>query len=99
MVFHLSEMNRIEKNKQREITEDESIEYLKKAVQKLKETPISNPEEIEILESLLPQMATLEEVQEFLNTLDSSMNKGAIMKSVKEKFGPLVDMKQVSKMV
>jgi uncharacterized protein YqeY len=99
MVFHLSEIRNIGKNKQRETTEEEAIQYVKKAVQKLKEAPNSNPKEIALLESLLPQMASEEDVQTFLDTLDSDMNKGQIMKAVRDHFGPLVDMKYVSSLV
>jgi uncharacterized protein YqeY len=97
MQFHLSEVSQIGKNSgNRETTDDEAIQYLKKAVQKLKENTYSNSEEISVLESLLPSMATDEQIKDFLSTIDmSSMNKGQIMGAVKSHFGVLVDMKKV----
>jgi hypothetical protein len=44
-------------------------------------------------------MASREEVQAFLDTLEDASNKGVVMKAVKQKFGTLVDMKMVSSMV
>lgn len=100
MVFHLSEIDNIGKNAgNRETTEDEALQYVKKAVQKLKENPVASAEEIATLESLLPQMATEEEVRAFLATLPTDANKGQIMSAVKKQFGALVDMKMVAQMV
>lgn len=95
MQFHISEVTNIGKNKGRETTEDEAIQYMKKAVQKLEENEHSDKREIDLLKGLLPKMATEEEVRAFLATVDTS-NKGAVMKAVREKFGALVDMKMVS---
>jgi uncharacterized protein YqeY len=97
MQFHLSEVSQIGKNSgNRDTQDDEVIQYLKKTVQKLKENSYSNVEEIVVLESLLPSMATDEQIKEFLSALDlSSMNKGQIMGAVKSHFGVLVDMKKV----
>jgi len=97
MQFHLSEVSQIGKNcGNRDTQDDEVIQYLKKTVQKLKENSYSNVEEIVVLESLLPSMATDEQIKEFLSALDlSSMNKGQIMGAVKSHFGVLVDMKKV----
>ena len=99
MVFHMSEIQKIGKDKQRQTTEDEAIQYVKKAVQKIKDTPNYNQQEVDLLESLLPQMASESDVQEFLNGLDPSLNKGQVMKAVKDHFGALVDMKYVSSLV
>lgn len=97
MVFHLSEVENIGKNAgNRDTTEDEAIQYVKKAVQKLKENPHANVDEIALLEELLPKMASLEEVQTFLRTLGDTSNKGTVMKAVKQEFGALVDMKMVA---
>jgi uncharacterized protein YqeY len=97
MQFHLSEVSQIGKNSgNRDTQDDEVIQYLKKTVQKLKENSYSNVEEIVVLESLLPSMATDEQIKEFLSALDlTSMNKGQIMGAVKSHFGVLVDMKKV----
>lgn len=100
MVFHLSEVDNIGKNAgNRETTEDEALQYVKKAVQKLKENPAASAEEIALLESLLPSMATEEEVRAFLATLPADANKGQIMGAVKKQFGALVDMKMVAGLV
>ena len=100
MVFHLAEVEKIGKNAgNRETTEDEAIQYVKKTVQKLNEDQYSNKEEATLLEGLLPQMASREEVQTFLATLEDTSNKGVVMKAVKQRFGTLVDMKMVAGMV
>lgn len=101
MQFHLSEVSQIGKNAgNRATTDDEAIQYLKKAVQKLKENTHSNPDEIVTLEQLLPQMASDEDIVSFLETLDiKNMNKGQIMGSVKKNFGTLVDMKRVGELL
>lgn len=108
MVFHLAEVNKIGKNKEnRETTEDEAIQYVKRTVQNLKEDQFSDEDdikrEIELLESLLPKMASEDEVRAFImaeveNGLDIT-NKGMVMKAVRSHFGALVDMKMVSNLV
>ena len=97
--YHLSEVTNIGKNKQRETTEDEAIQYIKKTVSKLESDEYANPQEIAVLNSILPQMASEEDVKAFLEGLDANMNKGQIMKAVREEFGALVDMKMVSGLV
>jgi uncharacterized protein YqeY len=100
MVFHLSEIENIGKNAgNRETTEDEALQYVKKTVQKLKENPAAKLEEIAMLEGLLPQMASEAEVRAFLDTLPDLTNKGAVMGAVKKQFGALVDMKMVAGMI
>lgn len=97
--FHMSEVSKIGKSKgNRETTEDEAIQYVKRAVAGLKANPHADATETSLLEALLPQMASREDVAEFLKTIDNS-NKGVVMKSVKERFGALVDMKMVSEML
>ncbi len=100
VVFHLAEVQKIGKNKgDRETTEDEAVQYVKKAVQKLKENEHANPDEITALESLLPKMATRDEVQKFLDTIDDKSNKGFVMGQLKKEFGVLIDMKMASGML
>ena len=105
IVFHVAEVEKIGKNKDnRETTEEEAIQYVKKTVQKLKEDQYSNDEtqrEIELLETLLPNMASEDEVRAHIFMLEAEQgldisNKGAVMKAVKAEFGALVDMKMVS---
>ena len=96
--YHIAEVAKIGKDKHRETTEEEAIQYIKKVVQRLEEDEYADPVEIAVLSKLLPAMATEEEVRAFLDTIDTS-NKGATMKAVREKYGALVDMKMVSGMV
>lgn len=104
IVFHLAEIDKIGKNKDdRETTEEEAIQYVKKTVQKLKVDQFASEEtrrEIELLENLLPKMASEDEVRAFISMLEAEQgldlsNKGAVMKAVKQEFGALVDMKMV----
>jgi uncharacterized protein YqeY len=108
IVFHLAEVEKIGKNKDnRETTEEEAIQYVKKTVQKLKEDQFANNEtqrEVELLETLLPKMATEDEVREHISMLETekgldTTNKGMVMKAVKAEFGALVDMKMVAGML
>ena len=105
IVFHVAEVEKIGKNRDnRETTEEEAIQYVKKTVQKLKEDQYANDEtrrEIELLETLLPKMASEDEVRAHIFMLEAEQgldlsNKGAVMKAVKAEFGALVDMKMVS---
>jgi uncharacterized protein YqeY len=96
MQFHIAEVSKIGKNNGRETTEDEAIQYIKKAVQRLKEDEHSDVAEIEVLEAMLPKLASEEDVLKFLATLSTEFNKGQIMKAVRQEFGALVDMKMVS---
>lgn len=105
MQFHVAEVSKVGKsNGNRNTTEDEAIQYLKKTVQKLKENEFADQEEIAVLEALLPQMASVDEVRSFVFSLEAEQgldisNKGAVMKAVKEHFGSLVDMKMVGSML
>ncbi len=109
IVFALSEIEKVGKNNgNRATTEDEAI----KVVQKLLVTVNENIKYAEqkadlvrlveldlekaILESVLPQMASDEEVRNYLQSsfVEMPANKGVIMKVLKEKFGALVDMKR-----
>lgn len=102
MQFHVSEVSAIGKSKNnRDTTDEEAIQYIKKTVQKLKENLNSDEQEISILEGLLPRMATIDEVRDYLFHLEANegidlSNKGVVMKAVKKEFGSLVDMKMVS---
>jgi uncharacterized protein YqeY len=102
--FHLSEIANIGKANNRDTTEDEAITYLKKAVSKLKDNEFHNVVEAQILENLLPQMASADEVRQFVFHLEATegldiSNKGAVMKAVKAEFGVRVDMKMVASML
>lgn len=104
MQFHLAELSKIGKNKNRDTTEDEAIQYLKKTIQRLSEDQYSDSQELDVLENLLPKMATRDEVRAHVFHLESTegldiSNKGAVMKAVKAEFGALVDMKMVGEML
>ena len=105
MQFHTAEVSKIGKgNGNRDTTEDEAIQYLKKTVQKLNENEFADKEEISVLESMLPRMATEDEVRTHVFYLEATegldiSNKGAVMKAVRSKFGSLVDMKMVAGML
>lgn len=105
MQFHVSEIVKIGKSSgNRDTTEDEAIQYIKKTVQKLKENEFADKEEIAVLEELLPRMATADEVRAHVFHLEATegldiSNKGAVMKAVKAEFGSLVDMKMVAGML
>lgn len=97
--FHLSEIQKIGKNaSNRETTEDEAVQYLKKTLQRLREDSFSKQEEILLLEPLLPQMLSEEQMQDFISRCEN-LSKGDIMKLAKREFGSKVDMKQLSQLV
>lgn len=105
MQFHVSEVANIGKSAgNRDTTEDEAIQYLKKAVQKLKESLNSDTREISLLEELLPRMATQDEVRGYLQHLQTVenldvSNRGTVMRAVKSHFGSCVDMRMVAGML
>lgn len=105
MLFHLSEIVKIGKNDgNRDSTEAEALQYVKKTVQKLKENPYAVPAEIDLLEKFLPAMASRDQVRAHIFMLEAEQgldisNKGAVMKAVKAEFGALVDMKMVAEML
>jgi uncharacterized protein YqeY len=109
ITFALSEIEKVGKNNgNRETTNDEAIKVVQKLIATVNENirfaSNSNDEsrlaalnfEKQILESALPQMATDEEVREFLSAIfiTAPANKGVVMKELKAKFGSLVDMKR-----
>jgi uncharacterized protein YqeY len=103
MQFHIAEISKLGKAENREPSEEQSVQYLKKTVQRLKEDEFSNQSEFVLLEKILPELATAEDIRVFLFNLTESgidvSNKGIVMKSIKQEFGALVDMKMVSSML
>ena len=93
MVFHLSEIKQIGKKENREPTSDDTVQYVKRAVAKLKQDNFANPVEIEVLSTYLPKMAT---EQELLTVITAAIAAGGsigeVMKEVKTKFGATADM-------
>jgi uncharacterized protein YqeY len=105
--FVLSEVSKIGKSKgDRETTDDEAITVLKKMLTVAEsnlelavedKSSVLLEAEIEFLKSVLPSMATEEEVTEFLkNTFSEKTHKGVVFKAAKEKYGSLVDMMKLA---
>lgn len=104
IVFALSEIEKVGKNAgNRVTTDDEAIRVVQKLIATIDENIrvttdavrlIAFNQEKSILVSALPQMASEDEVRQFLATLNTPANKGVVMRALKEKFGSLVDMKQ-----
>lgn len=104
IVFALSEIEKVGKNAgNRETTDDEAIRVVQKLIATIDENIrvttdavrlIAFNQEKSILVDALPQMASEDEIRQFLATLDTHANKGVVMRALKEKFGSLVDMKQ-----
>lgn len=106
ITFALSEIEKIGKNNgNRVTTNDEAIKVVQKLVATIDENlkldiddgrRIALSHEKNILLSVLPQMASDEDVRNYLlaSFVETPQNKGVIMKVLKEKFGALVDMKR-----
>jgi uncharacterized protein len=115
IVFALSEIEKVGKNAgNRETTEDEAIRVIQKIISTIDENLKHADEnrkvhlnyEKTILSSVLPRMATDEEVIAFLKdryvfaaAAGEMPNKGAIMKELRGRFGALVDMKRAGTIV
>lgn len=98
LAYHVASITAVGKDREnRETTEDETVQYIKRAVNKLQEGGLGSGEECKYLESLLPIMVSEEELRAFISSLGLTQ-KGDIMKAVKEKYGQSVDMKKVSSM-
>ena len=108
ITFVLSEIEKIGKNAgNRDTTEDEATKVVQKLVATLKDNlnyrltesdEAATKAQITILESVLPQMVTDEQVSSYITDLAFDpafiMNKGNVMKAIRSKFGALVDMKR-----
>lgn len=116
IMFAISEIEKVGKNNgNRQTTDDEAI----KVVQKLIITIDSNISlttddgrkiafsyEKQILSSVLPQMASEEEVSVYLDNymttrtkMGETPKKGEIMKAIRDQFGAKVDMKRSGEIV
>jgi len=105
-VYVLSEIENIGKNSgNRQTTEDEAVSVIKKMIDKNKSaiSVIKDENKIEILkseisllETILPELASEDDVRLYLSQefgQETPSNKGVVMKALKTKFGSLVDMK------
>lgn len=111
--FALSEIEKIGKNAgNRATTDDEAIRVIQKIVSTINENlthadtdrKVHLNYEKTVLESVLPQMATEDEVVDFLQEtfggkLAEIPKKGEIMRALREEFGSLVDMKRAGAIV
>lgn len=114
IVFTLSEIDNIGKNKgNRETTEDEAIKVIQKQIATIDENlkldlddgrRVALNFEKQILIGVLPQMATDDEITDFLRELFTGKRgndipkKGDVMKALRENFGSLVDMKRAGQL-
>lgn len=106
ITFALSEIEKIGKNSgNRATTDDEAIKVVQKLIATIDENmkvatddgrKIAFNFEKQILQSVLPQMASDEEVRNYLQNsfIETPANKGVVMKALKVKFGALVNMKR-----
>lgn len=110
ITFALSEIDKVGKNNgNRETTNDEAIKVVQKLVATIDENlkldiddgrRVALNYEKQILLGALPQMATEQEVADFLRGLftgkrgDEIPKKGDVMKALRDQFGALVDMKR-----
>jgi uncharacterized protein len=113
IVFALSEIEKVGKNNgNRQTTEDEAIKVIQKLIVTINENlkhadtgrKVHLNYEKTVLESVLPQMATEDEVVDFLQEtfggkLAEIPKKGDIMKALRDEFGALVDMKKAGQLV
>jgi len=108
--FVLSEIEKVGKNNgNRATTEDEAIKVIQKIVANVESNLglikddfqiQKHTAEIDTLLSFLPKMATEKDVVDFLaQTPYITMNKGAIMKMIRDEFGARVDMKMAGAIV
>jgi uncharacterized protein YqeY len=113
--FALSEIEKIGKNAgNRETTQDEAIRVIQKIITTIDENlkhadsdrAIHLNYEKNILSSVLPQMASDDNVISFLKgryvfaeAAEDMPKKGEIMKALRDEFGALVDMKRAGELV
>ena len=110
--FALSEIEKVGKNSgNRETTEDEAIRVVQKLIATIDENlrvvdsdghRIALNFEKQILQEVLPQMASEEEVRSLLTEIlgtAAPKNKGVAMKVIRDEFGAKVDMKRAGEIV
>ncbi len=110
ILFALSEIEKVGKNNgNRATTDDEAIKVIQKLIATIDENlklalddgrRIALNFERNILVGVLPQMASDQEVTDFLRELftgkrgDQIPKKGEVMKALRDRFGALIDMKR-----
>jgi uncharacterized protein YqeY len=112
--FALSEIEKVGKNRgNRATTEDEAIKTIQKLIAAIDENlklniddgrRIALNQEKQILIGVLPQMATDQDIIDFLCALFTGKQdneipkKGDVMKALRDHFGALVDMKRAGQL-
>jgi uncharacterized protein YqeY len=111
IVFAISEIEKVGKNAgNRVTTDDEAIRVVQKIITTIDENlkhadtgrRIHLNYEKQILESVLPQMVSDQDITDFLRDVftgkrgDEIPKKGDVMKALRDHFGALVDMKRAS---
>ena len=111
IVFAISEIEKVGKNAgNRETTEDEAIRIIQKIIATIDENLLHSTAwrasqltyEKQILQSVLPQMATENDVVSFLEakyTENTVPKKGEVMKALRDEFGARADMKRAAQIV
>jgi uncharacterized protein YqeY len=113
IMFALSEIEKVGKNNgNRATTEDEAIKVVQKLISTIDENLKLNIDdgrrialnfEKQVLAGVLPQMASEQEITDFLSKLFTdkrdSLKKGEVMKALRDRFGALVDMKRAGEIV
>ena len=113
ITFVISEIEKVGKNNgNRETTNEEAIKVVQKIISTLKDNlkyamnssgEILINEQITILESVLPSMISETEIREHILALYEEptfiVNKGNVMRSFKDSYGVLVDLKLVGKIL
>jgi uncharacterized protein YqeY len=112
ILFALSEIEKVGKNSgNRATTEDEAIKVIQKLIVTIDENlkvatddgrKIAFNFEKQILLSVLPQMASDEDIRNLLQDIlgnETPKNKGVAMKVIRDEYGAKVDMKRAGEIV
>ena len=102
----LSDIQRIGKDKNREVTDDDCFQVLKSTIKNVQFTidktagaaKIEAELELELLKSFLPEAPSQEVVNAAIEELKAQgLNKGLIIKGLKERFGSTLDVAEIAK--
>ena len=102
----MADIQRIGKDKQRETTDDDCFQVLKSTIKNVQFTidktsgaaKIEAELELELLKSFLPEAPSKEIVDAAIADLKGQgLNKGLIIKGLKERFGSTLDVAEIAK--
>ena len=102
----VADIQRIGKDKQREVTDDDCNAVLKSTIKNVQfniekfsgEAKSEAEAELELLKTFLPQAPSKEVVDAAISELKSQgLNKGLIIKGLKERFGSTLDVSEIAK--